>query len=78
MIGANRNPSISGDSAESAPPSSVIGADNSGTTVNNSLQLTDHKLNGRNYLEWAQTVKLVIDGKGKLGHLTGEIKKTSR
>ena len=37
-----------------------------------SLQLTVHKLNGKNYLEWAQCVKLVIDGKGKLGHLTSE------
>ena len=40
-----------------------------------SLQLTVHKLNGKNYLEWAQCVKLVIDGKGKLGHLTGEVTK---
>ena len=41
----------------------------------NSLQLTLHKLNGKNYLEWAQMVKLVIDEKGKLGHLIGEVKK---
>ena len=40
-----------------------------------SFQLTSHKLNGRNYLEWAQSVKLAIDGRGKLGHLTGEITK---
>ncbi|EXB53954.1 ATP-dependent helicase 1 [Morus notabilis] len=33
------------------------------------------KLNGQNYLEWAQSVKLVIDGRGKIGHLTGEISK---
>ncbi|KAH9698654.1 retrovirus-related pol polyprotein from transposon RE1 [Citrus sinensis] len=30
---------------------------------NLSLQLTVHKLNGSNYLEWAQFVKLVIDGR---------------
>ena len=45
------------------------GADNS------SFQLTVEKLNGKNYLEWAQSIKLVIDGKGKLGYLTGETKK---
>ena len=33
------------------------------------------KLNGHNYLEWAQFVKLAIDGRGKMGHLTGEISK---
>ena len=38
------------------------------------LQITIHKLNGKNYLEWAQSVRLVIDGKGKLGYLNGEIK----
>ncbi|KAH0683236.1 hypothetical protein KY289_020988 [Solanum tuberosum] len=37
-----------------------------------SFQLTSHKLNGKNYLEWAQSVHLAIDGRGKLGHLTGE------
>ncbi|KAL3513994.1 hypothetical protein ACH5RR_026711 [Cinchona calisaya] len=40
-----------------------------------SFQLTSHKLDGRNYLEWAQSVKLAIDGRGKLGHLTGKVKK---
>ncbi|XP_059284069.1 uncharacterized protein LOC132037556 [Lycium ferocissimum] len=40
-----------------------------------SFQLTSHKLNGKNYLEWAQSVRLAIDGRGKLGHLTGETKK---
>ena len=38
-----------------------------------SFHLTIHKLNGKNYVAWAQSVKLVIDGKGKLGHLTGEL-----
>ncbi|KAH0660313.1 hypothetical protein KY290_029809 [Solanum tuberosum] len=39
------------------------------------FQLTSHRLNGENYLEWAQSVKLAINGRGKLGHLTGETKK---
>jgi hypothetical protein len=33
------------------------------------------KLNGHNYLEWAQSTKLAIDGRGKIGHLTSEISK---
>ncbi|KAK3017339.1 hypothetical protein RJ639_007520 [Escallonia herrerae] len=39
-----------------------------------SFQLTSHKLTGKNYLEWAQSVKLAIDGRGKLGHLTGDVR----
>ncbi|RVW46804.1 Retrovirus-related Pol polyprotein from transposon RE2 [Vitis vinifera] len=39
---------------------------------NSPLHLIVEKLNGKNYREWAQTIKLVIDGKGKLGFLIGE------
>ena len=39
------------------------------------IQLTGHKLESKNYLERAQSIKLVVDGKGKLGYLTGEAKK---
>lgn len=73
MTGGIRRSASSGEAAESTPiSSSNIEADVSTSTANNSLQLTAQKLNGKNYLEWAQTVKLVIDGKEKLGHLTGE------
>ena len=41
---------------------------------NTSLQITAHKLNGRNYLQWSQSVKIVICGRGKLGYITGETK----
>lgn len=34
------------------------------------LQLTLEKLNQMNFRVWAQSVKLIIDGKGKLGNLT--------
>ncbi|XP_073153944.1 uncharacterized protein [Henckelia pumila] len=37
------------------------------------LQITSHRLNGRNYLQWAQSVKIVICGHGKLGYLTSEL-----
>ncbi|KAK3037954.1 hypothetical protein RJ639_030659 [Escallonia herrerae] len=39
-----------------------------------SFQLSSHKLTKKNYLEWAQSVKLAIDGRGKLGHLTGDVR----
>lgn len=38
------------------------------------MLITSHRLNGRNYLEWSQSLKLAIDGRGKLGYLTGEVK----
>ena len=37
-----------------------------------SFQLTGQKLNGQNFLEWAQSMKLAIDGRGKLDYLTRE------
>ena len=40
-----------------------------------SLQITIHRLNGKNYLEWSQSVKLAIDGCRKLRYLTREIQK---
>ena len=39
---------------------------------NSPLHLTIEKLNSKNYREWAQAIKLVIDGKGKLGLLIDE------
>ena len=32
-------------------------------------------MNGKNYLEWAQAIKLVIDDKGKFSHLNRETTK---
>lgn len=49
---------------------------NSGTDISlahSSLQLTVQKLNGKNYQEWASFIKLPINGRGKLDHLTGEV-----
>ncbi|KAH9657194.1 retrovirus-related pol polyprotein from transposon RE1 [Citrus sinensis] len=39
-----------------------------------SLQITTHKLNGQNFLQWSQSVKMFIRGKWKIGYLTGSIK----
>ena len=46
-----------------------------GAFDNSPLHLTVEKLNGKNYREWAQAIKLVIDEKGKLGFLTGETRR---
>ena len=37
----------------------------------NSLQITIHKLNGQNFLQWSQSVKMYLRGRGRLGYLTG-------
>ena len=42
---------------------------------NSPLHLAVEKLNGKNYREWAQTIKLIINGKGKLGFLTGKTRR---
>lgn len=42
---------------------------------NVSLQITDHKLNSKKFLQWSQFVLLVIRGGGKIGYLTGETKR---
>ncbi|KAJ9673002.1 hypothetical protein PVL29_026326 [Vitis rotundifolia] len=47
-----------------------------GAFDNSPLHLTVEKLNDKNYREWAQAIKLVIDGKGKLGFLTGETRRS--
>ena len=44
-------------------------------STRSSMQITFHQLNGRNFLEWSPSVKLAIDGRGKLKYLTGETKK---
>lgn len=42
---------------------------------NSSFQLTVEKLNGRNFWKWPQSIKVVIDGKGKLGYLNNDTKR---
>ncbi|RVW85270.1 hypothetical protein CK203_046563 [Vitis vinifera] len=46
-----------------------------GAFDNSPLHLTIEKLNDKNYREWAQAIKLVIDGKGKLGFLISETRR---
>ncbi|KAH1055757.1 hypothetical protein J1N35_033822 [Gossypium stocksii] len=39
------------------------------------LTITCHQLNGNNFLEWSQSVKIFLLGRERLGYVTGEIKK---
>ncbi|KAI4334755.1 hypothetical protein L6164_013467 [Bauhinia variegata] len=36
-----------------------------------SMIIVTEKLNGVNYREWSQAIKLAVDGRGKMGFLTG-------
>ena len=42
---------------------------------NSPLHLAIEKLNGKNYIKWARAMKLIIDGKVKLGFLTDETRR---
>ncbi|KZV23338.1 hypothetical protein F511_02239 [Dorcoceras hygrometricum] len=69
----SNKPIITGD-ATPEKPSGAFGsiAPFSGSDMS-SLQITTYRLNGRNYLQWAQSVKIVICARGKLGFLTGDL-----
>ncbi|KAG8497017.1 hypothetical protein CXB51_008247 [Gossypium anomalum] len=41
--------------------------------LNSSLIITNHRLNGKNFLQWSQSVLMVIRGRGKLGYINREI-----
>ncbi|XP_073119914.1 uncharacterized protein [Henckelia pumila] len=73
MVGTDSKLSGSNPS-DSAPSLEGGNRPNQNIAMSDSLQITIHRFNGKNYLEWAQSVCLVIDGKGKLGNLNGEIK----
>ncbi|XP_073226873.1 uncharacterized protein [Cicer arietinum] len=41
--------------------------------TSNTLKVEIQKLNGKNYVEWSQTARLILNGKGIYGFLTGEV-----
>lgn len=71
-IDATKNSTTSKNPSKSIQSIASTSNDNS-FSQNFNLLLTVHKLNGKNYLEWAQSVKLATDGIEKLGHLTSEV-----
>ncbi|KAL5856725.1 hypothetical protein ACOSQ3_004183 [Xanthoceras sorbifolium] len=72
MTGDNAGQAISGQTQSDQRSTSV-----SITTFSNSdassLHITAHKLDGKNYLQWSQSVKIVVCGLGKLGYITGDL-----
>ena len=59
-----------GTDSSSTPNTSV---QNLSYNDNSPLVITNHKLDGKNFLQWSQSVLMVIRGRGKLGYLTGDI-----
>ncbi|GMI84032.1 hypothetical protein HRI_002072500 [Hibiscus trionum] len=41
--------------------------------MSSSLIITNRRLDGKNFLQWSQSVLMVIRGRGKLGYINGEI-----
>lgn len=62
----NRNNIVFGDGY-----SNIGGNDQEGSSY--SLKVNIPKMNGNNYNEWAQTIRLVFDSKGKIDFLTGAV-----
>ncbi|KAL4388664.1 hypothetical protein GQ457_09G015230 [Hibiscus cannabinus] len=60
---SGKNPLLPSDSANDV---SVAVLESSNT------QITSHKFNGHNYLQWSQTAKLYIIGRGKMEYLSGK------
>ena len=65
--------SVAPNSTSSEVNSSSTGSCLSPIDSNPSLIITTHKLNGLNFLQWSQSVKLFIQEKGKFGYLTGAV-----
>ncbi|KAG2716446.1 hypothetical protein I3760_03G126400 [Carya illinoinensis] len=70
MIGASKTSASSQVTTKNVKSETTIV--NSGTnfsTSHSSFHFAVHKLNGKSYLEWAHSVKLAINVRGKLSHL---------
>ncbi|RVX00452.1 hypothetical protein CK203_024639 [Vitis vinifera] len=73
MTGATRSTNSTKETTEEVQSGPTVSFNNFENS--NTLQITVHRFNGKNYVEWVQSVKLVIDGKDKIGYLTGEVTK---
>ena len=41
--------------------------------LNSSLIITSHRLDGKNFLQWSQSVLMVLRGRGNLGYINGDL-----
>ncbi|XP_024030846.1 uncharacterized protein LOC112094389 [Morus notabilis] len=64
---------VSSHSDQTSAPQNSRHFGNSGNSENLSPLITSHKLNGQNFLQWSQSVRMFICGRGKEDYLTGEI-----
>ena len=62
-----------GSNSEVTSRPEAIHSGSANTTDNIILPITGHKLNGQNFIQWAQSVRIFICGKGKEEYLTGAI-----
>lgn len=60
--------------AESTP--TVTSQTSQTSAENHPIQITTIQLNGDNFLQWSQSVRMYIRGWGKIGYITREIQKT--
>ena len=54
------------------------GGNAGGSDHHPNIPITGHKLNGKNFLQWSQSVLIFLRGKGKDEHLTGNIAKPAK
>ncbi|RVX23159.1 hypothetical protein CK203_000121 [Vitis vinifera] len=73
MTGHARDGTSEVSSETITQPSNSVYASN--IAESHTLQITQHKLNGTNYLDWFQSVLLIIHSKGRLGYLTEDSQK---
>ena len=71
MTGTSRG----GDSKVSSEPSQSTSTIVPTAIDHSSLQITTHKLNGKNFLQWLRAAQMVIRRHRKIGYLHGTIKK---
>ncbi|RVW98281.1 hypothetical protein CK203_034262 [Vitis vinifera] len=62
-----------GSNSEVTSRLEVVHSGSASTTDGIILPITGHKLNGQNFIQWAQSVRIFICGKGKEEYLTGAI-----
>ncbi|RVW89522.1 hypothetical protein CK203_043570 [Vitis vinifera] len=62
-----------GSNSEVTSKPEAVHSGSANTTGGIILPITGHKLNGQNFIQWAQSVRIFIYGKGKEEYLTGAI-----
>ena len=75
MTGAIRGDGSKSSGASQSTSISAPTVFTENTSSNTTLQITTHKVNGKNFLQWSRSLRMVIRGKGRIGYLNGTAKK---